>query len=193
MRNIKDFRSEINNNGVLKTNRFFVTFKAPNSIGGAKTKTDLISLRCEAVQWPGVSFTSMDTPPRVGYGASEVIPVAPIFQDVNLTFLVDKNSNLHRFFFNWTNSIINLESRGQSNYGGRTGRPAYEVGYKNDYVTDINIDVYRENGETAMTATLFRAFPRSLPSFDLNWANNDEALKISVEFTYTDYFIDYKI
>lgn len=185
MLNINDFRSEINNGGVLKTNRFMVNFSAPPILG--KVNTQPFLLRCESVQWPGVTFTTMDAPPRAGYGAGEVIPFAPIFQDVNLTFVVDKNSNLHEFFFGWTNSIINLKSIGQKNYGGG----AYQVGYKNDYCTDINIDVYRENGDVSMTANLFRAFPRSMPSFDLNWGSNDEALKINIEFTYTDYFIDY--
>lgn len=188
MLNIKEFRSEIGTGGVLRTNRFMVSFASPRSLGSNRS-TKNISLRCETVQWPGVSFSTMDAPSRFGYGASEVIPFAPIFQDVQCTFIVDKNSNLHKYFFDWMNAVMNLESRGQSNYGGG----AYELGYKKDYTTDINIDVYRETGDVAMTATLFKAFPRSLPSFDLNWASNDEALKLNVEFTYTDFFIDYHL
>lgn len=184
---ISKFRSEIDTGGVLKTNRFMVYFNAPSII--TDKNTDPLSLRCEAVQWPGVSFSTMDAPPRAGYGASEVIPIAPIFEDVTLNFIVDKSSNTHKFFFNWINSVVNLESRGQS----RFKEGAYEVGYKDSYCTDINIDVYRETGENnkAMTATLYRAFPRALPGFDLNWANNDEILKLNVQFTYTDYFIKY--
>ena len=192
MLNIKDFRSEINNNGVLKPNRFLVNFNPPASLANRSTKE--IQLRCEAVQWPGVSFSTMDAPPRAGYGASEVIPIAPIFEDITLTFIVDKNSDTHKFFFDWVNTVINLRSEGQSRF--REG--AFEVGYKDNYSTKINISVYNEtgtsneNGDSPMMATLYRAYPRALPGFELNWASNDEILKLNVQFTYTDYFIEYR-
>jgi len=191
---INKFRSEIDTGGVLKTNRFMVQFNAPPSMGGKKI-ADGFLLRCDAVQWPGVSFTTMDAPPRAGYGASEVIPIAPIFEDVTLNFIVDKNSNLHKFFFEWINTVVNLQSEGQSRYKDKNDKnySPYEVGYKDEYCTDIEIHMIRETGENdkAMTAKLYRAFPRAMPGFDLNWASNDEILKLNVQFTYTDYFIKY--
>lgn len=184
---IDKFRAEINNNGVMKTNRFLVSFEAPQSM--RPYNTDKLTLRCESVQWPGVSFATLDTPPRAGYGATELIPYAPIFEDVTLNFLVDKKSDTHKFFFNWMNKIVNLRSEGQT----KLKDGAYEVGYKDSYKTDIHISVYNESqGNTIpMEATLYRAFPRALPGFDLNWANNDEVMKLNVQFTYTDYYIDY--
>jgi hypothetical protein len=186
---IDQFRSEINTGGVLKTNKFMVEIPVPASL--RPYTTDKISLRCEAVQWPGVSFATLDTPPRAGYGATEVIPYAPIFEDVTLNFIVDRNSETHKFFFNWINKIVNLQSEGQTKF--KNG--AFEVGYKDDYKSDIQIHVYNDIGtgevNSPMTATLYRAFPRALPGFDLNWANNDEVMKLNVQFTYTDYFIKY--
>ena len=183
---INKFRSEIDNGGVLKPNRFMVQFLAPPIMNGYNT--DKLLLRCEAVQWPGVSFTTMDAPPRAGYGASEVIPIAPIFEDVTLNFIIDKNSNLHMFFFNWINTVVNLRSRGQSRYneteneGYSKGYSPYEVGYKDEYCTDIEIHMIRETGENdkAMSAKLYRAFPRALPGFDLNWASNDEMYSLHI-------------
>jgi hypothetical protein len=192
MHNIKDFRSEINKNGIIKPNRFMVNFRPPKTLEGRSTKE--VILRCEALQWPGVSFTTLDAPPRAGYGAGEVIPFAPIFEDITLSFIVDKNSDIHKFFFNWINSVINLRSEGQSRF--KDG--AFEVGYKDDYSTDINISVYNETGtsneggDSPMMATLYRAYPRALPGFDLNWNITDEMLRLPVQFTYTDYFITYR-
>lgn len=187
--NIENFRSEINKNGVLKTNKFLVKINPPNSLKGRDTRP--IELRCDNIQWPGVSFATLDTPPRAGYGATEVIPYAPIFEDITMTFIVDKNSETHRFFYNWMNTVINMKSIGQS----LLQKGAYEVGYKDAYSTDININVYDDQGvedkNKVMMATLYRAFPRTMPSFDLSWANNDEIMKLNVQFTYTDYFITY--
>jgi hypothetical protein len=100
------------------------------------------------------------------------------------------------FFFNWINTIVNLESKGQSRFKetNSKGYSPYEVGYKDEYCTDIKIHMMRETGvnDIAMSAHLYRAFPRALPGFDLNWGN-DDILKINVQFTYTDYFIDYHL
>lgn len=194
---ISRFRSEIDNGGILRTNRFMVQFAIPEALGGPAgpngNKAEMLSLRCESVQWPGVSFMTLDTPPRAGYGATELIPYAPIFEDVTLNFIVDKNSKTHKFFFDWMNSIVNLNSQGMS----RLQQGAFEVGYKNKYATDIKIMVYRETGvsaddnHAAMTATLYKAFPKALPSFELNWASENDVLKINVPFSYSDFYIQY--
>lgn len=186
---IKGFREEVIKNGFLKTNRFLVQFQPPISLKGRST--DALSLRCDSIQWPGVSFATMDTPPRAGYGPTELIPYSPIFDDITMNFIVDGGSKLHQFFWDWTNTIINLNSKGQTGLG----QDAYTVGYKNDYKTDIDISVFRDTGidkdSLAMKATLYRAFPRMMPSFDLNWMTTDEPLKISVQFSYTDFYMYY--
>ena len=196
---ISKFRTEIDTRGILKTNRFLVKFGVPESLGGPSgqygSKSEMLSLRCDSVQWPGVSFMTMDTPPRAGYGATELIPYAPIFEDITLNFVVDKKSETHKFFFNWMNSIVNLQSQGQSRLSVSRGPSAFEVGYKNKYSTDIEITMYRETGvgddHAVMTAKLYRAFPKALPSFELNWGSENEALRMNVPFAYSDYFITY--
>jgi hypothetical protein len=194
---ISKFRTEIDTRGILRTNRFIVEFGVPLSLGGSNnSKSRMLSLRCESVQWPGVSFMTMDTPPRAGYGATELIPYAPIFEDITLNFIVDKDAETHKFFFQWMNSIVNLQSEGQTNLKGNgQKKPAFEVGYKDRYSTDIEITMYRETGvdktHSVMTAKLYRAFPKALPSFDLNWASENEVLIMPVQFAYTDYYITY--
>lgn len=191
---ISKFRSEINTGGVLKTNRFVVEFPALTGVS-----KEMVSLRCESVQWPGVSFMTMDTPPRAGYGATELIPYAPIFEDVTLSFIVDKNSKVHKFFYEWMNKIVNLQSEGQTNLKGDGGekKPAYEVGYKKDYSAEIHITMFRDTGvskeenHAAMTAKLYGAFPKALPAFELNWGSENEVLRLNVQFAYTDYYIKY--
>jgi hypothetical protein len=189
---IGSFRTEIIQRGFLKTNRYVVEFIKPPSL---QTTTNYISenslsLRCESLQWPGVSFATMDTPPRAGYGATELIPYAPIFDDITLNFVLDEHSNVNKFFWEWTNSVINLKSEGQT----KLKNDAYTVGYKNNYCADIKVHMYNEMGTTkdqrVMTATLYRAFPRMLPSFNLAYAE-DEAVKMSVTFSYTDFYIEH--
>jgi hypothetical protein len=194
---IKQFRSEINTNGILLPTKFIVQFQnLPKKLKESHPSYEKMSLRCEQILWPGVSFSTMDSPARAGYGATELIPFAPMFEEISMTFIVDEHAKVHKFFFDWMNSIINIDSKGQTNFkGGDNRRPAYEVGYKNDYVCDINISIFRESGtdeaSSPMNITLYRAFPRILTGYQLDWSYSDQLLKLPVIFTYTDYFVQY--
>lgn len=212
---IGDFMSEIGSSGVLRTNRFLVSFTAPYYLRQAGRRTsagfldkdgsggsnlERMSLRCESVQMPGMSFATIDGPPRPGYGPIESIPYNTIFDDITLTFVVDARSDVHRFFYKWMNSVVNFTSKGQSKLkdaiGPVSGMKTYEVGYKDNYVTDLTIDVYDAAGRNGtsvkvMSAKVYRAFPKVLPTFDLAWGSNDDVVKLSIPFTYTDFDVQY--
>lgn len=199
---IGQFVSEIQTGGVLRTNRFLVTFNAPAYLQGDPGATnDTMTIRCESVQMPGLSFASIDGPPRPGYGPIESTPFSIAFDDITLTFIVDARGDVHKFFYRWFNSIVNFHSRGQKSlkeaYGPVRGMKTYEVGYKDSYSTDLNITVYDTSdnkggvGRKIMTAKVYRAFPKLLPSFDLSWGSNDEFVRLAIPFTYTDFEVEY--
>lgn len=207
MLNISNFMSEIQSAGVLRSNRYIMTFVPPKYLRDAKVDAgfddnttpdiplDRIALRCESVQFPGMSFASVDSTPRFGYGPIESIPYGTIFDDITATFIVDSRSDVHRFFYKWVSSIVSFKAHGQSKLSDATnvvrGMKAYEVGYKDDYTTDIVITVYDENNNKVMTGTAYRAFPKLLPTVDLGWASNDEYVKLAMPFSYTDFAIEY--
>lgn len=187
---IGSFRTEMTNHTFVKTNRYLVKFTPPNSITDTEFLSDFdtktLTFRSDSLNWPGVGFATMDTPPRAGYGATELIPYAPIFDEVNINFVLDEYTTVHKFFWLWTNSIIDLKSQGQS----KLKEGAYTVGYKDKYTTDITIQMFNEMGtgeeHRVMEAKLYRAFPRSMPPFNLAWAE-DEVVRMSIPFSYTDF------
>lgn len=211
--NINEFMGSINSRGVLQNNRFVVNFELPKALenGGGRYGKDerLMYLRCEAAQIPGVSLTTLDQP-RIGYGPLEMMPHNVVQDDVSLTFLVDAHSSIHALFYDWFNTIVNFQgSRGQSTLNTTykiseklVGR-AFEVGYKDQYRTDIAISVYTsskneggnpvatETGVESMRVKLFNAFPKTMPSVDLAWVNTDELVRMVVPFTYTDFKVYY--
>jgi hypothetical protein len=189
-----------------------MVFAPPKYLGGqvvsqlddttTGTPLDRISLRCESVQMPGMSFATIDGPPRFGYGPIEAIPYGTIFDDVSCSFIVDARGDIHRFFYRWVNTIVNFHSRGQSQIKDAKGvvskMRTFEVGYKDQFCTDIQITVYdgveggpSTGGNRIMTATLYRAFPKLLPSFDLNWGTNDDIVRLTIPFAYTDFEVEY--
>jgi hypothetical protein len=199
MFNIKDFRSSINDRGVLKSNRYIVNIPTPDYLAKKYPKTDLMSIRCETVSIPGFDFLSADGPPRMGYGAIEKHPYVPGFSGMSLTFLMDSKSEIYNFFYDWTMSIVNFKGQGGKNYRGNTdnGWKPYEVGYKDGYKTDMIITVYdgskREDsdkvaGNEVLSLKVWSAFPLGLPSIPLAWESS-ELIRLTVPFSYTDFEI----
>jgi hypothetical protein len=200
---LSQFRSEIESRGVMRTNTFNVTFAPPASLRSDASIMDRMTLRCESVQLPGMGFATIDGPPRFGYGPIEAIPYGAVFDDITCTFLVDARGEVHRFFYRWMNTIVNFQSRGQSNLTGSLGpltnMAAYEVSFKDNIVTDLTIDVYdtgvesngSEKGKKVMSAKVYRAFPKLLPSLDMSWNSTDEFVRLSIPFNYTDFEVSY--
>jgi hypothetical protein len=197
---IDEFISSINKNGVIKTNRFTAFFTLPEYLRGREVdygyQDKLISLRCESAQFPGISFGAIDGPPRLGYGAVESIPYNVAFEDVSLTFLVDAHTRIHKLFYDWVNTIVNFQgSKGQSDWkkesNSITKAAAYEVGYKDKYRTDILVTVYDSDDKQIMTVKIYNAYPKLLPSTDLSWGSNDELMKMTIPFSFTDFDVTY--
>ena len=189
---IGKFISEIQTKGVLRSNKFLVYFNAPIYLSGGSIEEQL-SLRCESVQMPGMTFAEIEGPPRPGVGPTESIPFNVVFESVTLTFVIDAHGDIHRFFDAWCNSIVNYTSRGQTELknNSRYDMSPYEVNYKDHYVTDLSIDVIDPTDQKVLTAKMYRAYPHSLPSFDLNWGSNDELIKLSIPFKFTDMEMKY--
>jgi len=201
MFNIQNFRSSINNSGVMKSNKYVVSFKAPVYLEGRYPSTELMSLRCETVSVPGFDFLSADGPPRMGYGAIEKHPYVPGFSGMSLTFLMDSKSVIYNFFYDWTMSIVNFKGKGGTNYRNANSiwKP-YEVGYKDYYKTDLNISMYdgakkegssRVAGNEVLSLKVYSAFPLGLPSIPLAWESS-ELVRLTVPFSYTDFEITRK-
>lgn len=205
MFSINEFRTSINTKGILRSNRYFVSFKVPKYLMPkyGTLGTRLMSIRCESVSIPGFSFLSADGPPRFGYGPVEKNPYVPGFDGINLTFILDAQNQIYKFFYDWTMCIVNYNGRGGTNMrnnavsSGSTWRP-YEVGYKSDYQTDLDIFVYDGNknenssseaGKLVMSLKAYSAFPMGLPSTPLAWESTD-AMKLSIPFSYTDFQIN---
>lgn len=200
---ISDFQSSINSKGVLQNNRFEVTIPLPlylkDNRASPAQQERLITLRCEAATFPGMSITTVDEP-RLGVGPVEFMPHNATLDDVVLTFLVDSFGDIHRLFFEWFNTIVNIQgSRGQSrlgtstNYAGGLGGSAapFEVGFKANYSSDITITVFDKDDTKVMDVTLFKAFPVTLPSMGLAWGTDDELIRITIPFKYTDFSVQY--
>lgn len=153
MFSINEFKSNIDQKGVLQNNRFIVDFGLPEYLKLDRGYEDqqLVSLRCEAASIPGISITTIDMP-RIGFGPLEFQAHNFTQSDIVLTFLVDAHGSVPKLFYDWLNTIVNFQvSKGHSGLNRVVGLSgvekayqsgAYEVGFKDDYSVNLNITVY---------------------------------------------------
>ena len=187
--NLDKFKTAINYGGVLKGSRYEVIIKVPTYLQGKWGRfSDTLMYRCEAARLPGLQFASADGPARLGYGPIERTPYNVNYEEISLTFIMDAKTMVHNFFYDWCNSIFNFNGGGGMN-AATAG--VYEVGYKNNYATDIDIAVYKDTGKPALKAKLFKAFPMALPAVPMNW-NDSDVVKLTIPFTYLDFQIEYE-
>ena len=208
MFSISEFKSNIDQKGVLQNNRFIVDFGLPEYLKLDRGYEDLnlVSLRCEAASIPGISITTIDMP-RIGFGPLEFQAHNFTQSDIVLTFLVDAHGSVPKLFYDWLNTIVNFQvSKGHSGLNRVVGLSgiekayqsgAYEVGFKDDYSVNLNITVYDKDqqstglGTEVMKLTAYKAYPKEMTSIDMAWVNDSELMRIQVAFTYTDFGIEY--
>lgn len=195
--NIRDFKANINGAGVLPTNRFLVSVPLPRILSSAQSVrggesvsfnsvSRLFTFRAEAFKAPGVSIDATPVN-RYGIGPSQKMPHNASFTDVSITFLADRNGEIHNLFYNWINSIFNFGGV-ESSYGGFT-RPSYKTRYLTDYSVDIGVSVLDYAGEFSNEIIMHNAYPININDIPLSWNDNNQLMKITVGFTFRDWSI----
>lgn len=184
---IQEFKSALSSyDGLLKNNLFLCQIMPPRTMAGASAK-DII-LFCDQATIPAVRFSTDEGIVRNGYGPAEHMPYKPQFTELQLSFYGDGRGMIHTFFQEWINSIVNFDLRnGYEAFSQRTGMSPFEVNYKEDYSTQIQVVAYNDTQNNIIEVEMFEAFPINIDDIQLNWGSNDEIMKINVRFAYTYY------
>jgi hypothetical protein len=194
-RPLNDFITSINKQGVARSNRFKMSINLPadhylKSV--TKDVIDLTSIRCESVSIPEMNLATVEGPYRYGYGPLDRAPYAPIYNDVSTTFLVDRNTKIHKFFYDWVNTIVNFNNtNGLDSVNSTTGAKLYEVGYRRNFQAEITITSYDESDNRIMTAKLSKAYPQLVSQIDMSWRAESEPIMLVTTFTFKDFSIEY--
>lgn len=172
---ISTFRADVNRRGVMRTNRASIVFAPPRKLSGDARN---IALRCDVQVLPSVWYTTDDQHSRYGVGPTDIVPLKPMFDPINLSFLADKSGELHRFFYEWAMLIGNFD---------HTNGQSYEGEYQVDYVTDMMIMVFEENTRQVLEYRLHNAFIQAINETPMAWAETDQVVKINVTLGYRDW------
>lgn len=202
--NIADFKAQIEDGGVLQTNRYDVAVffssseGSPGLIGtsistaGAQTTmgsmTKDLTYRCIAASLPGIAIMSSDNN-RLGMGLKEKMPFTGAFTDVSLTFLCDKAGAAYKFWYSWINFIFSANGK-EAGSSVVNGRQYYTTQYKDSYSSNIEITMYDTEGEASFMCKLYKAFPISMNEVSLGWGDNNNLVKLSIQITFREWAMD---
>ena len=191
--NVDDFRFQQDGN-FAKVTKYNVIFPVPAIMQNSGLYNDMfdttynLQFASDSVDLAGVGLVTHNVV-RFGYGASEKKAATAQFNDVLITFYNDGTSTNLNYFQTWFGLINNFNlSQGINNYQGNLG--AYETNYKDDYCCDGRVTLLDTNGNDVFTIVLRRMFPVQLFETKLGWALIQDIMRVSVMFTYQDWYID---
>src|SRR6056300_236038 len=165
--NIKDFTAGIAKSGLAANNLFIVRIGVPPALINDNNSDipQTLTLLCKAAQIPSTAIQT--NPIQVnGMGNPERRPVNMTFNELPTTFMVDGEFRILRFFQRWQQMIINYDQN-QLN-STVTGRLPFQMGYKDEYVSTVEVITYSYNSSQVMYVHSFKnAFPTSIGDITL--------------------------
>lgn len=214
--NIGNFKAEMDQYSILHSHSYLVVFapfsaKASSYRDAANTTVTpslsntgdelnsyimddvgTLVLRCDQAVLPGPRMLTVDNVRRYGYGPVETHAHGVQFQNITLSWIVDRNARIIDFFNKWMKRVVNYESEGGGNMEldqtfGRVQFSPYEVGYKDDYSNSLMaVYVYDPELNKAIEYLIYDVFPTAIHNTDVQWGSENSMLRISVDFAYTD-------
>lgn len=183
MFNIQDFSTNLNNSGVIQSNKFVVSIAPPRILITALNVSQLIQFRGRDVRVPGVAL-DLTQVSRYGVGPLQRFPSNINFTDTVITFVDDANTTLWKFFSAWMNGIFDFSG------GNGLLAPSYRTEYKSNYSTDVRVVIFDNSGNAACTVVLKEAFPTILNDNSLSWGDNNTLLTVTATFAFTEWYLE---
>jgi hypothetical protein len=181
MFNYDEFKSAIKQDGLAKQNRFYIELAMPALsgesailFGDAGANNRNLHMFCKSVNLPGVNVTTVS---QRETGETFEIPYDRNFSGVTLSFYVDRNLYVRKFFDDWVNSIQNPETR--------------VMGYYKDFVSSaLTICVLDKQDRVNYIVVLYDVHPKQVGTLSLDQGSNETmTLDVTLEYHYYRTFI----
>lgn len=210
--NLNDFTSEIRSKGTQKASRFLVMLSPPSGLNingtlinaaadllgiGAgpvgilnsvmsTARTRQLALRCSNAVFPGIQLMTKDDITRYGMGPVDTTVHNAMFTNIQCAFIVDREGLIQDFFYKWQRLAVNSDSSDTMTQKTQGASP-YEVSYKHDYVSKIDISKYDDRGKKRISCVAHQAFPVSVGEIGLGWDQSNSTAILPVTFSYRDH------
>lgn len=187
---------------LAQTSQYYVWIQ-PNSIVDAKTKdpktnkfdsgsiftTEELGMYCNEALLPGNSFATTESNNDFP-GVAQKFPYRKIYNDLQLSFYVDQNYEVIKFFEKWMSYIASPWGSGSA-ISEESGYGSFRFNYPDNYKCNIFISKFNKDktfgGKIAYR--FINAFPIDITSMPVSYDSSD-ILKCSVSFSYDRYVFD---
>ena len=184
---IKDFNAQLHKHGLAQSNLFVlkITLNENLTFLEENMATQDMTFLCRSAEVPEVAVQTVDFKPR-GYGPSEKRPNGFELPLLPTVFMVDSNFAVMKFFHRWMQKVINYDTSAGP-ISEVDGALPFEMGYKRDYATTIEIIVYSFQSESiTYTYKMSGAYPIQVGNITEAWEANGEIMTLPVGFTYDE-------
>lgn len=167
---LERFKSEVlSNSGLARNNRFEVILTPPAGLTNRTGDADLASLYVEQTSIPLLNIFAK---PFKIFGPTYQRPITSEYggEGLPITFHVDRNMRVRKFFEDWMHLIIDKNK--------------FTVSYQEKYIADIIIRQLDEQNNVTYEIRLREAFPRNINLMDLNNNSSNQTHRLNVLFAY---------
>jgi hypothetical protein len=167
---LERFRSEVlDGAGLARNNRFEVIITPPRGLSNRGSESELASLYVEQASVPLLNIFAK---PFKIFGPTYQRPITSEYggEGMPITFHVDRNMRIRRFFEDWMHLIVDPDR--------------FTVGYQENYISDIFIRQLDEQNNITNEIKLIEAFPRNINLMDLNNNSSNQTHRLNVLFAY---------
>lgn len=161
---LDEFISNVKTVGMARTNRFYVLMSPPTDDNWDTKRVAM--LFCDQVNLPGTNFAT--TPSRT-FGEIRELPYDKTYDNLTMTFYVDRQMKVKSLFDNWLNKVRNPDTR--------------TFNYYDEYTTPIWVFVQDLNDKTTYSMKLSECYPKTVSAVQLDNQTKD-VMKLSVTFQY---------
>jgi len=146
-----------------------------------------IMLMCDEVSLPGIQINTGSVAGRFQGQGPIYYPTAPIYNDLQLSFMCDGEMQAFKFLLDWNDFIYNTTSNIGLGGGEKTRKLRYPKEYQCKlYVEKRERDATSEIGAQTMKFTLHNAWPYSVDAVPLSYGSS-QLVKCTANFYYTSW------
>lgn len=148
-----------------------------------------LGMLCNEASLPGNSFATSEMNTDFP-GVTQKFPYRKIYNDIQLTFYVDDEYKVIKFFEGWMSFIASPFGLGQAIYEG-SGRASFRFNYPDAYKCNIYVTKFNKDAsiQSSISYRFVNAFPIDITTMPVTYDSSD-ILKCTVSFSYDRYIFD---
>ena len=172
---IDDIRSQVNTQGLAKSNKYYVEFYKPERLSST-IGLQKLALYCSGVSIAGRTMTS-DLVKE--YGLARQITYGHTYVELTTSFMCSEDLREKTFFDDWMNLIMPTPGKPVGDGG------AYDIEYYDRYIGQIDVTLADDTLANKYSIRYFEAYPKTVSPLELDYSTANTPLKLQITWNYT--------